>query len=238
LHPRFPNGAYEDFAVLPYRNIHPIQNETTSFKAAAFTEPLSCVVRGQKMLRLSPGEVELIVGAGPIGLMHMQIAKLFGLKQVIVADLIPERLELAKELGADVVCDNSKQDLRETVMNVTGGRGADAAVVTVGVSSVVTQAAGCIADAGRLNIFAGIYPATPLEIDPNLIHYKELVVTGSADSTPEDMHDALGYIEAGKVNVERLISHQLPLEKLQEGFELVLNRQGLKVMAEVGGESV
>jgi L-iditol 2-dehydrogenase len=89
-----------------------------------------------------------------------------------------------------------------------------------------------------LNIFAGIYPATPLEIDPNLIHYKELVVTGSADSTPEDMHDALGYIEAGKVNVERLISHQLPLEKLQEGFELVLNRQGLKVMAEVGGESV
>jgi L-iditol 2-dehydrogenase len=238
LHPRFPNGAYEDFAVLPYRNIHPIQNETTSFKAAAFTEPLSCVVRGQKMLRLSPGEVELVVGAGPIGLMHMQIAKLFGLKQVIVADLIQERLELARQLGADVVVDNSTQDLRETVMNVTGGQGADAAVVTVGVSSVVTQAAVCMADAGRLNIFAGIYPVTPLEIDPNLIHYKELVVTGSADSTPEDMHDALGYIEAGKVNVERLISHQLPLEKLQEGFEMVLNRQGLKVMAEVGGESV
>lgn len=237
LHPQFPNGAYEDFAVIPARNIHPIQKETTGFKAAAFTEPLACVLRGQKMLHLSPGEAVLIVGGGPIGLMHMQVAKMFGAR-VMVADLIQERLDLAQQLGADAIHNNSDGDLQPAVEDWTGGRGADAAAVTVGVSPLVVDTAKCLADGGRLNIFAGIYPVDPLQIDPNLIHYKELIVTGSADSTPEDMHYALGYIESGQVEVESLISHILPLERLQEGFELVLNREGLKVMAEIGGESV
>lgn len=237
LHPQFPNGAYEDFAVVPYRNIHPIRRDTTSFKAAAFTEPLACVVRGQKMLDLSPGEVELVIGAGPIGLMHMQVARRFGAR-VIVADLIQERLDLAHRLGADVVHNSSAGDLKQVVKDVSGGRGADAAVVAVGVSPVVVEAADCLADGGRLNIFAGIYPAHPLQIDPNLIHYRELVITGSADSTAEDMHTALEYIETGQVQVEPLISHLLPLERLGEGFEVVLNQQGLKVMVEIGGEAI
>jgi L-iditol 2-dehydrogenase len=237
LHPRFPNGAYADCAVVPARNLHLIRNQATGYKAAAFTEPLACVVRGQRMLKLAPGEVELVIGAGPIGLMHMQVARRHGAR-VIVADLIQERLELAARLGADHVFDNSAGSLKEAVMDWTGGRGADAAVVTVGVSPVVVQAAHYLADGGRLNIFAGIYPIAPLEIDPNLIHYKELVITGSADSTPEDMHEALRYLESGQVSVEPIISHVLPLENLQAGFDMVMNRQGLKVMAEVGGESV
>jgi len=237
LNPQFPNGAYEDFAVVPFRNIHLIQHETTSFKTAAFTEPLACVVRAQKMFNLAPGEVELVVGAGPIGLMHLQIARRYGAK-VIVADLIPERLDLAKKLGADVVYNNSDGQLKEIVNEVTAGRGADAAVVAVGVAPLVVQTAECLGEGGRLNIFAGIYPHTTLDIDPNLIHYKELVLTGSADSTPQDMFDALQFIETGQVKVEELISHLLPLEELQQGFELVKNQQGFKVMVEIGGESI
>ncbi len=237
LNPQFPNSAYEEFAVVPYQNIHPIQKESTSFKAAAFTEPLACVGRGQKMFRLAPGEVELVIGAGPIGLMHMQVARRYGAK-VIVADLIPERLELARQLGADVICNNADGQLKEVVNEVTDGQGADAAVVAVGVAPLVVQAAECLGEGGRLNIFAGIYPATTLDIDPNLIHYKELVLTGSADSTPQDMHEALQFIETGQVKVEELISHLLPLAELQQGFELVKNQQGFKVMVEIGGESI
>ncbi len=237
LHPRYPNGAYADYAVLPQQNIHPIQKETTSLRAAAFTEPLACVTRGQRMLHLAPGDVELVVGAGPIGLMHMQVARRFGAR-VIVADLIEERLEMARSLGAEVVHNNADGGLKEAVQEFTGGRGADAAVVAVGVAPLVVQAADCLADGGRLNIFAGIYPAAPLQLDPNLIHYKELVITGSADSTPNDMHTALQFIESGQVQVEGLISHLLPLEDLQAGFELVSHQQGLKVMAEIGGAAV
>jgi L-iditol 2-dehydrogenase len=237
LNPQFPKGAYEDFAVVPFRNIHLIQKESTSFKAAAFTEPLACVVRGQKMLNLAPGDVEVVIGAGPIGLMHMQVAQRYGAK-VIVVDLIPERLDLAEKLGADVVYNNAEGHLKELVNDVTAGRGADAAVVAVGLAPLVVQAAECLGEGGRLNIFAGIYPHTTLDIDPNLIHYKELVLTGSADSTPQDMHEALQFIESGQVQVEALISHLLPLEELQQGFELVKNQEGFKVMAEIGGESV
>jgi L-iditol 2-dehydrogenase len=237
LSPQFPNGAYEDYAVVPDKNIHLVRNENTSYKAAAFTEPLACVVRGQKMFNLAPGDVELVIGAGPIGLMHMQVARRYGAK-VIVSDLIPERLELAKQLGADSVYNNSEGQLKELVTEVTEGRGADAAVVAVGVAPLVVQAADCLGEGGRLNIFAGIYPHTTLDIDPNLIHYKELVLTGSADSTPQDMFDALQFIESGQVEVEKLISHLLPLEELQDGFEVVKNQQGFKVMAEIGGEAV
>lgn len=235
LNPRFPDGAYEEFAILPHQNIHPIQKATTGFKAAAFMEPLACVFRGQRMLHLSPGETELVVGAGPIGLMHMQVAKLFGAK-VIVADLLPERLDLARRLGADSVFDSSAGDLKNTVLGRTDGRGADAAAVTVGASPVVAQAAECLAEGGRLNIFAGIYPSVPLGIEPNTIHYKELIITGSSDSTPEDMHMAMSYIESGAVQVEPLVSHVVDLENLAEGFELVSNRQGYKIMVEIGGE--
>jgi L-iditol 2-dehydrogenase len=139
-------------------------------------------------------------------------------------------------LGADAIIDSSSGDLKQQVLDRTDGRGADAAVVTVGASSVITQAAECLADGGRLNIFAGVYPSAPLGVEPNLIHYKELIVTGSSDSTPEDMHTALGYIESGAVKVEPLVSHVVPLERIGEGFELVSNRLGMKVMVEVGGE--
>ncbi len=176
-HPRFPNGAYEDYAVLPRQNIHLIQKPDTSYRAAAFMEPLACVARGQKMLRLSPGETEVIVGAGPIGLLHMQVARYYGARTMVI-DPLAERLELASSLGADAVFDNSGQPMKPAVMEWTGGRGADAAVVTVGVSPVVVETAECMADGGRLNIFAGIYPVAPLAIDPNVIHYRELVVTG------------------------------------------------------------
>ncbi|MCL4396051.1 MAG: alcohol dehydrogenase catalytic domain-containing protein [Chloroflexi bacterium] len=235
--PQFPNGAYEEYAVIPQQNIHFLQNGKTSFKAAAFMEPLACVLRGQKMLRITPGERELVVGAGPIGLMHLQVAKLHGAR-VMVADLLPERLALAQKLGADAAFDNRSGDLPRSVKEWTNGEGVDAAVVTVASSPTVLQTAECLSDGARLNIFAGIYPKAPLEIDPNLIHYKELVVTGSADSTPNDMHWALQLIESGQVKVEELISHLLPLERLSEGFEIVSRQQGLKVMAEIGGDMI
>lgn len=234
--PQFPSGAYAEYAVLPARNIHPIQHEATSMQAAAFTEPLACVVRGQKMLTLKPGDTELVIGAGPIGLMHMQVAKQYGAR-VIVADLIPERLNLAKELGADMTHNSTESSLKEAIMDWTEGLGLDAAVVTVPASPPVMEAIDCLGEGARLNIFAGIYPVNPLSVDPNIIHYKEIILTGSADSTPAEMHQALRYIESGAVQVEPLISHLLPLEEVPQGIETVLNRQGLKVMIQVADEA-
>ena len=90
-----------------------------------------------------------------------------------------------------------------------------------------------LAPGGRLNIFAGIYPKDQLHIDPNLIHYGEWVITGSADSAPVDFNHALEMIESGLVNTETLISHLIPLEDLGKGFEIVKSLQGLKIKLDV-----
>jgi threonine dehydrogenase-like Zn-dependent dehydrogenase len=113
------SGGYGDYTVLPQQNIYPLRPET-DMKAAAFMEPLACVVRGQDLLRLQPGEVELVVGLGPIGLMHMQVARAHGAR-VIAADLLPARLEKAKALGADWIVNSQETDLGAYVKDVTDG---------------------------------------------------------------------------------------------------------------------
>jgi L-iditol 2-dehydrogenase len=224
-------GGYGDYICLPQQNIYPLK-VGTDLQAAAFMEPLACVVRGQDMLRLYPGEVELVVGLGPIGLMHLQVARQFG-AQVIAADLIPARLEKAKALGADWVINPQASDLGQFVKNVTDGWGADAAVIAVGSARLVEQTLPMLAPGGRLNIFAGIYPHDELRFDPNLIHYGEYILTGSADSTPENMQRALDFIQNGQVDTASLVSHLLPLEELGRGLEMVKNAEGLKIMMKV-----
>jgi L-iditol 2-dehydrogenase len=226
-------GAYADFVCVPEQNVYPLK-ATTSLKAAAFMEPLACVTRAQTLLDLYPGSIELVIGAGPIGLMHMQVAKAFG-AQVLVSDPIPERLEKAQSLGADWLVNPEKEDLAARVKQVSPDWGVDAAVVTVGSARLVEQTVPLLAPGGKLNIFAGIYPKDEIRLDPNLIHYGEFSITGSADSTPQDMFHALSFIENGQVRTEELISHLLPLESLAEGIELVRSRQGLKVVVEVHG---
>jgi L-iditol 2-dehydrogenase len=224
-------GGYADYVLIPQKNIYPLQPDT-NLRAAAFMEPLACVLRGQEMLQLRPGDVELVVGLGPIGLMHAQVARRFGAR-VIGADLIPARREKATALGVDWVVAPQQVDLASFVQDKTNGWGADAAVVAVGSAQLVEQTLPILAPGGRLNIFAGIYPRTELRIDPNLIHYSELVLTGSADSTAQNNYRALKLIEAGLVDTESLVSHLLPLEELAQGFDLVKNTQGLKIMIEV-----
>ena len=234
-HPTYQQygGGYGDYICLPQKNIYPIQPDV-DLKAAAFMEPLACVLRGQDMLRLYPGEVEVVVGLGPIGLMHLQVARAFGAR-VIAADLIPARREKAAALGAEWVVNPAETNLGDFVKDVTGGWGADAAVIAVGSARLVEQTLPMLAPGGRLNIFAGIYPQDELRIDPNLIHYGEYVLTGSADSTPENMHRALGLIQDGVVDTAGLVSHLLPLEELERGLEMVQNTEGLKIMMEVNG---
>ncbi len=226
-------GGYADYVCVPEENIFPLK-PTTNLRAAAFTEPLACVSRGQTLLHLYPGDFELVVGAGPIGLMHMQVARAFG-AQVIVSDPIPERLSLAKTLGAEWVVNPQEEDLGQFVKKVTDGWGADAIVLTVGSARLVEQLLPMLAPGGRLNIFAGIYPKDEIRIDPNLIHYGEFSLTGSADSTHADFFHSLSFIESGKVNTLDLISHLLPLEELGQAIQIVKNRQGMKVVMNVNG---
>jgi L-iditol 2-dehydrogenase len=221
-------GGFAQYGVAPIFQLRRIP-DSVSFEEASFTEPLACILNAHTNTRIDMGDDVVIVGTGPIGLLHMQMALSRG-GRVIVSDPIAQRLEKAKELGAHDVIDASQGDPVERVKELTSGRGADCVIVAVGAPKPIEQGIQMGAINGRVNLFAGTYPPVELPSDPNLIHYRQLVVTGSHDFTPHHFTTALKLIQYRIIRVEPLISHRFNLEQVVEAFETTANRVGLKSM--------
>jgi L-iditol 2-dehydrogenase len=203
--------------------------DNVSYEEATFSEPLACCINGIHMSNVRLGDDVVVIGAGPIGLLHLQLARLLGAR-VIVSEPIAARRAMARQLGAHVTIDSASEDVQARVQELTDGRGAQAVIVAVGVPQAVLQALQLADIHGTINCFAGIYPQTEVLLDPNLIHYKQLVITGSHDYTPHHFRIAIKLIQHGMVQVAPLITHVLPLERITEAFELVVEKKGAKVV--------
>jgi L-iditol 2-dehydrogenase len=221
-------GGFAEYGVAPLSQLRVIPDQV-SFEEASFCEPLACIINGNSAVPMQFGDDVVIVGAGPIGLLHMQLARNRGAR-LIVSDPIATRLEQARVLGAHDVIDASAVDPVERVQALTGGRGADVVIVAVGSPEAQRQALAMGAINGRVNFFAGTYPVAELAVDPNLIHYRQLIVTGSHDFTPHHFTTALKLIQYGIVRPAPLISHRFPLVDISEAFESTADRRGLKSM--------
>ena len=221
-------GGFAEYGVAPAESLYKIP-EGVSYQEASFSEPLACCINGSLASRIAFGDDVVIVGAGPIGLLHLQLAKHQGAR-VLVSEFIPERLAVAQELGADEVIHASQTDPVERVKELTEGRGANVVIVAVGARRAMEQALDMAGIGAMVNFFAGIYPAIQIPFDPNLVHYKQLVLTGSHDFTPAHFRTALRFMEIGTVQVSPLISHVLALNETKQGFDIVAERKGLKVM--------
>jgi L-iditol 2-dehydrogenase len=226
-------GGYAEKGVATPANLRPIP-DSVSYEEACFTEPLACCLNGSRNSRIQPGDDVVVIGAGPIGLMHAQLAKHHGAR-VIICDRIPSRLEKAQELGADVPINVDTEDAEARVLELTGGRGAAVVILAVGVTKAAEMALRMAALNATVNLFAGFYPSGTLDFDPNVIHYKQIHLTGSHDFTPHDFTMALKLVEDGIVRVKPLISHRLPLAELHAGLATVRKQEGLKVVIEIGG---
>lgn len=221
-------GGFAEYGVAPLSQLRLIP-DNVSFEEASFCEPLACVMNGNSAVPMALGDDAVIVGAGPIGLLHLQLARNRGAR-IIVSDPIAARLEQAMALGAHDVIDASAADPVARVKALTQGRGADAVIVAVGAADAIRQGLEMGAINGRVNFFAGTYPPVDMPMDPNLIHYRQLVVTGSHDFTPHHFTTALKLIQFGIVRVEPLISHRFPLDEVRDAFEVTAGRRGLKSM--------
>jgi L-iditol 2-dehydrogenase len=221
-------GGFAQYGVAPLQQLRLIP-DNVSFEEASFTEPLACIVQAHGYTQIGLGDDVVIVGAGPIGLLHLQVALHRG-GRLIVSDPLAARLEKARELGAHDVIDASATDPVARVKELTDGRGANAIIVAVGVGAAQQQALQMAAINGWVNFFAGTYPPTEIPVDPNLIHYRQLRVTGSHDFTPHHFTTALRLIQFGIVRVEPLISHRFELDDVTEAFETTAGRKGLKSM--------
>lgn len=200
---------------------------------AAITEPLACVLNGQELAAVGEGDSVVVVGAGPIGCLHVRLARARGAAKVILVDVNPSRLQLAARLQADALIDGSTTDPVAAVLDLTDGRGADV-VITAAASKPAQEQALLMAVArGRVSLFGGLpKDDSIIASDSNLIHYRELSVVGAYGSAPRHNREALELIATGRVPVADLITHRLPLDRVLDAIEVVARGDGIKVVIE------
>ena len=195
----------------------------------ALAEPLGAVLNGHRQTPVGVGDDVLILGAGPIGLLHLQLARLSGAGSVIVSQPPSPRVAVAERLGATVVVDPTTEDLGEVVRERTGGRGVDLTLVCIGVPVLVNEALRLTKVGGRVNIFAGLAGKGWSEVEANLVHYNQLVVTGSSDMRRADYEAALRLIVSGQVDTASMVTHRFPLEKVDDAFQAAQAQEAVKV---------
>ena len=229
------DGGFAEFVRIPARsvqqgNLIPLHDAVDS-AVAALIEPFACVVRGQNALHIQPGEVVLVIGAGPIGVMHTKLARARGAGRLIVSEPLPDRLAQIARMGADRVVDPSRDDLRSVVLAESGGRGADVVIVAAPVHAAQESAIQAAAIGGRINFFGGLPKDRPtVALDTNLIHYKELVVTGTTACSTADCWQSVQIVNSGVVDLSDMISQRFPLQEAVAAFAAAEDRKALKVV--------
>ena len=226
-------GAYAEYIKVPSRmvtvNMQEIPNHL-SFEEAALTEPLACVLHGIEKTEVGLGDSVAIIGAGPIGLMHLLCVKKLGTSKIIVIDLVDERLEMAERLGADDVVNAKETDGVEEVRRLTDGYGVDVAMEAVGLPQTWEQALKLVRRGGTVLEFGGCPPGTEIRVNTELLHYGQVKVRGVFNATPLHFKRALNLIASRTIDVRPLITRRMPLEKISEAFELLLtSKRDIKI---------
>ncbi len=229
------DGGFAEYMLLTVNsieqgNIHPIA-EAVSLEEAALLEPLSCCYHGLMACHPHAGETVMVYGAGPIGLMHMQLARVMGASRVIAATSHPERIQSFPSPAADLTLDPRAADFPERLYEANEGRGPDVTIVATPSKQAQSQAVRLAATHGRINFFSGLpKDDSTSQIDSNLVHYHELVITGTTGQTMSDYRACLALLEAGRINLKDLVSHRIPLEQIETAMQAAREHAGLKIL--------
>ncbi len=230
------NGGFAEYLLVPSlvmesNNLVKLPDDI-SYEEGALIEPLSCCIRGLKNAGTKFGDTVLIVGAGPIGLMHMQLAKLAGASTVIISEPIESRREKAKVLGADIVVNPMEEDLKSIVMNATDGLGADIIIMAIGVPPLINDTLKLCRKGGTVNLFAGFAGTGEAKIEVNTIHYNEINVNGSTAYRRIDYLQAAKMVIEHKINLKEIVTHKFSLDDFDKAYEVCKSGKGLKVVIE------
>jgi L-iditol 2-dehydrogenase len=231
-------GGFAEFLVVPVSvlAVHGLNRipDRLSFAEASVAEPLACVLNGQMLARVGAGDDVVVVGAGPIGCLHVRLARARGAARVFLVDLNAERLAMAADLvtpDASVCADGT--DVVEAVGKLTDGRGADVIITAAAAGQVQEQALRMAAPQARISYFGGLPKDKPLiTVDSNLVHYRELTIVGASGSSPAHNAQALELIASGAVPVADLITHRVPLDQTLAAFDIVARGEAIKVTVE------
>jgi L-iditol 2-dehydrogenase len=232
------DGGFAEYMIVPAKvlavdGLNRIP-EGVGFAEASVAEPLACVLNGQELARVGPGDDVVIVGSGPIGCLHVRLARARGASRVFLVELNRERLERAAARVApdEAVCAEDG-DVVEQILKLTDGRGADVVITAAASGRAQEDALRYAARQGRISFFGGLPQDAPtITCDSNLVHYRELTIVGANGSSPAHNAEALELIASGAVPVADLITHRLPLDRILEAFDVVSRGEAIKVTIE------
>ncbi len=221
-------GGFGEYLAAKSTQVFPI-SDSLSYQEAALAEPVACCIHSLKKIKLSLADDLLIMGAGPMGLIHLQTALCMGVR-VFVSDPDKNRLDKAMELGAYISIDPSNEDLTGIVKEHTEGRGVDACVITTPAHEALKPAFEAISHAGRVNIYTSYNNKPGLPVDANNLHKTEKLVTGSEGRTENDFLQAVRLLSFGKLNIKTLISSTTSFDSIEEGMRAAMSRSTYRVL--------
>lgn len=221
------DGAFAEYICVPARLVIPASGQIPP-AVLALTEPLACVVRAARKAQVTFGQSVVIIGAGPIGNLHVQLMRTIGAAPIIVSDVSQERVQTALDAGADFGV-SDPDELKDTVMRATDGRGADIVIESVGHPALYKEAQGLVRKGGHIAAFGltGAGETLPLDILQTIL--EENSIKGSVAGMGQDMHDSLTLLSHGRIRTDAFTRAEYQLAEIQVAFDSFADRpQDLK----------
>jgi L-iditol 2-dehydrogenase len=231
----FDPGGFAEYLRVPRLNVDRgvfLLPDEVSFEEGAFIEPLACVVRGQRVARLQPGQTVLVLGSGISGLLHIALARALGAGRIVATDVNEYRLKAAQRFGADVVI-HAEEDVPARLRQANEGRLADLVIVCTGAFPAFLQALQSVDRGGTVMFFAPTEPGVDLPVPVNDFWRNGITLMPSYGNSPLDAVVAIELIRARRVPVHEMITHRLSLAETGLGFQLAAEAgESIKVIIE------
>jgi L-iditol 2-dehydrogenase len=233
------DGGFAEFIIIPQQvlkvdGLNRIP-DNVGYDEASAAEPFACAINAQELLGIEEGDTVVVFGAGPIGCMHIRIARgVHRCGPVYLVDVNADRLKMSADaVQPEETIDGSEVDVVSRVMELTGGRGADVIITATAATVTQEQAIAMAARNGRISFFGGLPKTNPtITCDSYVVHYRQLHIHGANGSAPVHNKRALEYISTGQVPVKDLITEHIPLDRVLDAFQIVKAGEAIKVTVE------
>ena len=229
------NGAFAEFLRVPSKyvsqgNIFILPHNLT-FEEGALIEPLAAAFNGTEAAGITLSDIVLIIGAGPMGILNLMLAKLRGAQKVIVSEIIPERIEIAKKFGADFDINPKNENLKSALMELSYNRGPDVIIIAASSGKAQEESLDLITRKGRIVFFGGLPKGNDvINFKSNVVHYKQVTVTGTTGSSVIQYQKSLELVASKKINLNKLISKKYRLSDAEKAFSSAKSPESLKIL--------